>query len=243
MLEVTDARTGQTGPLTGGRTGLLTVRAVLGCADGVAGPADLRALVVADVLRRVAEAGRWQVAYGVDRPELAPRAAKELARFGAALGVPAPDGDRPDGAAPDVCVAAAGAPLPRTGAVLVTGEVRGAPAVGPADAMALRLALLERPYAAPVELGRARLSDAARRLAGWRASVARWAREPSKPPPGEIRAAALTALARNLDTPKVLDLLAHVADVPGFAAGGRFEAFADLDRYLALELARDVGTV
>ncbi len=244
MLTVTDARTGSRVPITSARPGLLTVRVHLAGADGAAGPADLRALVVADVLRRVVESAGRQVLHMIDRPDPSAPAAG-LERQAAALGVAPPADAWPlPGGSADLLVLADGAarPDPADGVQLATGAVHGwEPESGEPEPAALRLALLRHPHADPAPLGPERLAAAAAVLREWRQGVARWSREPSKPLPGELKASATEALGRDLDTAAVLDLLDHVAEAPGFAPGGRFEVFAYLDRFLALELARDIG--
>lgn len=247
MLTVTDARTGKPVELSGARRGLLTLRVGLLCDGGAAGPADLRALIVADVVRRVAESAGRQVVHAVDRPGLAADRAADLDRATADLGVapPADDWPRPEGAA-DLLVLADGAPDDDSASCVrvVTGPVgEWAPDPGPLEPAALRLALLRFPYARDAPLDGDQLVEAAGALARWRRGVAEWSRKPSKSLPGEIRAAAHNALDRDLDTAAVLDLLDHVADSPGFAPGAKFETFAYLDRFLALELPRDIGTV
>lgn len=248
MLNVTDSRTGRPVEVTGARRGLLKVSVHLVCPGGAAGIADLRALVVADVLRRVVESHGRQVVAAVDRPELTDDQVKVLDRATAALGIPAPmtSGPSPDIRA-DVAVHADGArPVGGAATPVAVAGVPGWPsdaglpgAAG--DAQTVRLAMLGQGHGEPAALTPDRLADAGDTLAAWRRGVADWSREPSKPLPGEIRTAARAALAADLDTPKVLDLLRHVAEAPGIAPGSKFELFADLDRYLALELSRDIG--
>jgi hypothetical protein len=79
------------------------------------------------------------------------------------------------------------------------------------------------------------------RLAGWRASVAAWAERPSAPIDATTRAAVLSALEDDLDSPRALAALDAVALDPSVADGTRFETFAWADQLLGLDLARDVG--
>ncbi len=250
MLSVTDSRTGRPVEISGARRGLLTVRVRLTCPGGGADAADLRALVVGDVLRRVVESTGRQVLGVVDHPELTAGQATALDRAAAALWVPpltaAGAWDRadvtvhPDGAAPDA--GTSDGTRVAVGAVPGWPPDAGLPGDGQVDAQAVRLALLRHPHGEPAALTHKGLADAADTLARWRRGVSEWSREPSKALPGEIRSAAHTALARDLDTPTVLDLLDHVADSPGIAPGAKFEIFAHLDRFLALELPRDIGS-
>jgi hypothetical protein len=53
--------------------------------------------------------------------------------------------------------------------------------------------------------------------------------------------AILTALDTDLDTPAALRGLAALAADPEIPPGSKFEAFAYLDSFLGLDLARDVG--
>ncbi len=245
MLTVTDARTRTPVEVTGARPGLLTVRVVLRCADGTAGPADLRALVVADVLRRAVEVAGRQSLHAVEHPPLDRDRTASLERSAAALGVaPASEPWPHGGGAADVVVLAEGTEPDGDDALrIAVGGVTGwVPRQPPPDPGALRLALLRQRHADPAPLGPDRLASAARTLAGWRRSAAAWAREPSHALPGEVKAAARGALARDLDTVALLTLLDTVAEAPGLAPGGRFEVFAYLDRFAGLELTRDVGT-
>ncbi|MEU6589520.1 hypothetical protein ABZ923_09840 [Streptomyces sp. NPDC046881] len=109
------------------------------------------------------------------------------------------------------------------------------------DPSALRLALLAVPRSEPVRLDPAVLEDAARSLARWRRSVAGWARQPSRPVPGEVRERLRAAWEDDLDLPAVLGVLRDAENAPGIADGARFETFAYADRLLALDLARDIG--
>jgi hypothetical protein len=255
MLIVTDSRTGRACEITGARRGLLNVRVFLDCPGGRANVADLRALVVADVLRRVVEAQGPQATGSVDHPELTREQSAVLARAAAALGVPRPE---PHSAGPDdradvwILAAgpsgrAAGAADPRGTSIAVAGvsgwdAAAGLPGTADGvDAQALRLGLLRHAHDRTADVTPGALAGAAGVLADWRRGMAEWSRLPSKALPGEIAAAARAALARDLATPKVLDLLDHVARAPGIDPGSKFELFASLDRFLALELARDIG--
>lgn len=112
-----------------------------------------------------------------------------------------------------------------------------------ADPAALRLALLSMPRTAPVRLDSAVLDEAARRLARWRRAVAGWARQPSRPVPDEVRARLRSAWEDDLDLPAVLEVLQAVASAPDLPDGARFETYVYADRLLALDLARDLGSL
>ena len=51
----------------------------------------------------------------------------------------------------------------------------------------------------------------------------------------------LAALDDDLDTPAALRILAALAADQGIPDGSKFETFAHLDRFLGLDLAREVG--
>ncbi|MFJ5030110.1 hypothetical protein ACIQB5_18715 [Streptomyces sp. NPDC088560] len=134
----------------------------------------------------------------------------------------------------------ASAPAPGTGPTL-----HSHPAL-PAllqDPEAVRLALLSVPRGEPVRLSPAVLDAAAGRLAQWRRSVAGWARRPSRPVPEAVRGRLRSAWEDDLDLPGVLDVLRDVARDPDLPDGARFETFAYVDRLLALDLARDLGSL
>jgi cysteinyl-tRNA synthetase len=109
------------------------------------------------------------------------------------------------------------------------------------DPDALRLALLERHHHARVRLDPAALDEARATLARWRRAVAAWARQPSRPVPGEVRDRLRAAWEDDVDAPGVLRVLRQVETDPGLPDGARFETYAYADRFLGLHLARDVG--
>jgi cysteinyl-tRNA synthetase len=109
------------------------------------------------------------------------------------------------------------------------------------DPLALRLALLQRPYRVAAALTRDDLEAADEVLRGWRGLVRHWALSPSKPMCAQYVADFLGALDDDLDTPAALRTLAELAADPLIPDGSKFEAFAHLDRFLGLDLAREVG--
>ncbi|MEU2930369.1 hypothetical protein ABZ636_35750 [Streptomyces sp. NPDC007251] len=112
-----------------------------------------------------------------------------------------------------------------------------------ADPSALRLALLSVPRAEAVRLDPGALVEAGGRLARWRRAVAGWAGQPSRPVPEEVRERLRAAWEDDLDLPGVLDVLRDVERDPDLPDGARFETYVYADRLLALDLARDLGSL
>ncbi len=109
------------------------------------------------------------------------------------------------------------------------------------DPLALRLAFLSSRYRQQANLSWSSIEGAARTLSRWRASVAAWAEEPSKPMCAEVQGDVLEAFSDDLDTPRALQVLRAFEKDPGMPAGCKFETFAWADRLLGLDLVRDVG--
>ncbi|MFD5654595.1 hypothetical protein [Streptomyces sp. NPDC127039] len=241
MLRIIDARTGEPAPAAPARRAPTRVEAHVPGRDATA----LRVLLVADLLVRALELDStpaWAVLTGAAERD-GPR------KDAAALGI------RPfeDGTA---------GPGPGTGqGVRVVsegedagegGDAQGVPtvAVAPvhpavpdlADPDAVRLALLERHHHARVELDATALDEARATLAGLRRAVADWARQPSRPVPGELRDQLRAAWEDDLDAPGVLRVLRRVESDPDLPDGARFEICAYADRFLGLHLTRDVGS-
>ena len=223
MLRLYDRRTGRAEPPPAGRG--LRIQVL----DG-AGP---RALVVTDLLRRVAERAGRRVRV-VSTPAFAVE--RTWSDYGIApfevLDTPIADADV------HVSSSAGG-----TGADLLTLIVpRETGAWEAADALSVRLAMLEVPYREPLELSEASVSRAADRLDGWRAAVARWATAPGRPMNREYAAEAETALADDLGSPAALDVLDRLADDAEVAPGAKLETFIHLDLLLALGLVSAIGS-
>ena len=142
----------------------------------------------------------------------------------------------------DVVVAPAGAPAGSPAHRIEPGAARPpVPDLAGADPLALRLALLQHPYREVLTLGRDDLVAADTLLQRWRELVSHWALSPSRPMCAEYVADFLAALDADLDTPSALRSLTGLAGDQEIPDGARFEAFAYLDRFLGLDLARDVG--
>jgi cysteinyl-tRNA synthetase len=108
------------------------------------------------------------------------------------------------------------------------------------DPLALRLAFLSSRYRQQTNLSWESIGAAQKTLDRWRASVAAWAEEPSKPMCAGVQEDLLEAFSDDLDTPRALQVLRtfEKSDLP---AGCKFETFAWADRLLGLDLVRDVG--
>jgi cysteinyl-tRNA synthetase len=124
-----------------------------------------------------------------------------------------------------------------TGNVVLVGDVvdRGF------DPLALRLAFLSSRYRQQANLTWDAIAGAQKTLDRWRASVAAWAEEPSKPICAQVQEDVLGAFSDDLDTPRALQVLRAFEKDASMPAGCKFETFAWADRLLGLDLARDVG--
>ncbi len=108
------------------------------------------------------------------------------------------------------------------------------------DPLALRLAFLSSRYRQQANLSWDAIAAAQKTLDRWRASVATWAEEPSKPMCAQVQADVLEAFCDDLDTPRALQVL-RTFEKSSMPDGCKFETFAWADRLLGLDLARDVG--
>ncbi|WP_051467956.1 hypothetical protein [Actinomadura oligospora] len=212
MLRLHDPRTGRLEGLP--RAEVLRVHLL----DGT----DVRALVVADLLRRVAERGRRSV--------LLSGAHEDASDYGVAPLYP----EAPDRA--DIYVS------PRAHeANELTLVVPPASGASDVDPLALRLAFLAVPYREPLALETETADAAASRLRAWRADVAGWASAPGRPMHRPSVTEAETALADDLDTPAALDVLDRVASDESIAPGAKLETFIHLDLLLGLNVVADIG--
>lgn len=216
MPRLYDQRTGRAEPLPGGPS--LRVQVL----DG-----GLRAAVYADLLRRVAGRGGRRVQVS----SVPSAVAGEWAEHGIApfevLDVPLPDADVYVGgfSGGGLCLD-------------VQPETGGASS---ADALTVRLAILEVPYREPLELSEARLTRAAERLDRWRGMVAEWATSPGRPMNRAYAADAEAALADDLDAPGALAVLDRLAADPDVPPGAKLETFIHVDLVLALGLVSAIG--
>jgi hypothetical protein len=251
VLRLWDDRTGSYAELAVRASVPLRV-CIRGPAGGTwSGPADLRVMLTADVLIRIAELQGLQVisvlaalsqppdGFGQDVSALGihpPATCTSPGNAEASLGGPA-----------HVHVAgkAAGAGDHGSGVLIGVGRVAGQAyqeAAGVrSDPFALRLALLSSPYRQPVQLTQANLAEAAESVRRWRAKVAGWAGEPSRPIAAETAAKIRDAFDEDLDTAAALGILSQMESAQDVPAGMKFETFVFVDRVLGLELAREIG--
>ncbi|QNP73992.1 hypothetical protein IAG44_34070 [Streptomyces roseirectus] len=240
MLRIIDARTGESVAAAPVRRGLTRVEAH---ASGY-GTGSLRVLLVADLLVRALELGGtpvWALLTGA-------REQDELRAGAAALGARPFEDSRDVGAglgeAQVVHVARDDDPVP-AGTLLTVAPVEGltSPPTAPdADPAVLRLALLSARRQTPLRLDADTLDQARDTLARWRHAVADWARRPSRPVPDTVRTQLRHAWDDDLDVPAVLRTLRAVETDPALPDGARFETYAYADRFLGLDLARDLGS-
>ncbi|MFE3907453.1 hypothetical protein ACFXPY_46430 [Streptomyces sp. NPDC059153] len=255
MTTIIGGRTHHAVTLPPARSRLLRMCVHLPVINGEPGPGHARILVIADVLLRTLEADGRQLIWVCGLPDPSPERGMALQTFMTALGVHPPAsftgrGEALDvlGGPADVNVFGDGRHDAEEGVWVGVGSVDGVGAHGlcPAeveDLLAVRLELLSRPYYRPVTLRPRDVVDAERTLVRWRARVAHWACSLSKPVPQEFSRAAADALATDLDTPAVLDLLLRAEVADSMAEGAKFETFASSDRILGLEVIREIGRV
>jgi hypothetical protein len=242
VFRLYDAATGQAGPVRPARPGELRIWVAGQLDSGVIGPAALRACLVADLVRRVAErhhllVSAWYQAPGTGgEPAQALRAAWDgLNIYPAELAASPPE-------PLDVAVARDGQPGGSPAHRMEPGEVRPpAPDTTGLDPLALRLALLGHRYREPAVLSREALAAADQTLRRWREQVADWANFPSKPMCAQYTSDVLGALDDDLDGPAALRSLHALAADAELPPGAKFEAFAYFDQLLGLDLAREVG--
>lgn len=251
MLTVTDARTRRLVPLGVSPDRLIRMCVhVPGEPDGLA---SARLLVVADVLLRTVEAQGFQMIWACELGDPSPARIADLAPVMSALGVHPPMAftaagkSGPDGLGrpADVHVSDDVRCDSEQGTWLVVADARrpghGDGTDDAPDAVAVRLALLDRPYRSSARFLPHDIGTAAYTLHRWRRRVAQWACAPSKPVPDDLRRRAQAAFEADLDTPAVLNLLRRTEIAQEVAAGAKFEMFALADRILGLGLTQDVG--
>ena len=195
----------------------------------VAAPDQPRPCLLADLISRVAE--RHHLRASVSGPARADWMALNVHPSGVTAGPPEPL---------DVAVALAGEPAGSPAHRVAPGAAGPVDSSG-VDPLALRMALLQWPYQAHADLTPAGLKAADEELRHWRSLVKHWAMSPSKPMCAQYTGDFLGALDDDLDTPAALRTLAALAADQVIPDGSKFETFAYADRFLGLDLAREVG--
>jgi len=228
VLRITDGRTGEPVELT---SPLLRVRCHLS-----GGVTDLRVLLVDDLVLRAMEMDGGQVLHAVDDPTLLDREVLNE------LGIHPPGAPADLGGPPDVDIYR---DAPADGIGIQVGSVATDLDLADllADPQAVRFAMLSHRHREPIALTPLALDEARQTLGRWRLLVAQWANSPSAAVPPEIQREAKAALADDLDTPAVIDMLRRVEADDAMADGAKFETFVLLDRFLAVELPREIGYV
>ena len=197
----------------------------------VASPGQARSCVLADLVARVAE--RHHLRASVAGPAPADWAALNVYPADVMPGPPEPL---------DVAVGPGDVPVGFPVHRIRPGEARPPdPDLTGLDPLSLRLAMLGRRHGDELTLTRHDLEAAAETLRHWRALVAHYALSPSKPMCAQYTGDFLDALDDNLDTPAALRTLSALAADQVIPDGSKFEAFAYTDRFLGLDLAREVG--
>ena len=234
-VRIADSRSGQVVEVGAAGRGMLRIGVYPAGGGGPERLGDLRALLVADVLFRAAEATGAQVLAGC---------AGAVSGEVTLLGVHPPGSLADLGRSPDVDVVAAGAEGPERegGALLAVGPVAASgPVLDGAEPAAVRLALLGVGHGEPVRLTGELLDAARARLGRWRDRVARWADSPSRPAHAPSLHRIREALDDGLDTAAVLAVLDGLEGDPDVPDGSKFETFLLADRVLALELPSRIG--
>lgn len=221
MLSLYDHRSGQTANLPPG-----PVRV------HVHGGAE-RALITADLLRRVAGRGRLH--------PVVTRAADVAPAHCGFTELSVPEFEIAD-AAPDGALLVGPAAGPGRSLIIPPEEGDWAALVkdGEIDVVCVRLAMLRARYRDPIDV--AALAAAARDdLKRWRGLVAGWAEGPGRPLARAYASEAETALADDLDGPAALAVLDRLASDTAVAPGAKLETFIHLDLLLGLDLVADIG--
>ncbi|KAK1186536.1 hypothetical protein B7755_001730 [Streptomyces sp. NBS 14/10] len=253
-MQIIDARTLEPAEIRRRPGGLLRVCVRTSPTGHFDGAGDLRGLLIADVLFRIAELDGVQVIIG-HVETYPPEDAQALTRAAGLLGIRPPTVRTLDSAhcAPfggpvDVHILAPAVSVRHPGHELLV-EVAptrlpgglGAVTAGGHDPLAVRLALLDHGHTRPARLGPDELPRAQALLDRWRHRVAAWADSPSRPMHSDTVRCLDAAFHHDLDTPAVLAALRRLESEPGVPDGSRFETFAYADRVLALELPREIG--
>jgi hypothetical protein len=221
VLQLPEDGNTRVAPVRPARPGVLSI--------WVADPGQPRPCMLADLVSRVAERHHLRASVAWQAP--ADWAALNVHPADVVAGPPEPL---------DVAVAPAGGAAGSPAYQVLPGTAAHEDLTG-LDPLALRLALMQRPYREEATLTRDDLEAAGEDLGHWRALVNHWADSPSKPMCAQYTGDFLGALDDDLDTPAALRTLSALAADQVIPDGSKFEAFAYADRFLGLDLAREVG--
>ncbi|MFI0353472.1 hypothetical protein [Actinomadura sp. 9N407] len=109
------------------------------------------------------------------------------------------------------------------------------------DPLCVRLAILRERYSEPDMMDGDLVVVAGRDLAHWREAVAEWATQPGRPMDRAYAAEAEAALWDDLDSPTALSVLDQLIADPGVEPGAKLETAIHLDLVLGLDLVADIG--
>jgi hypothetical protein len=121
--------------------------------------------------------------------------------------------------------------------------VRAAVPYPGADPATVRFAFARVPYARQLKVTSSLLVRCQVTLDRWREHVDEWSRHPGRPIPPAWRTAVIADLDDDLDVPAAVAKMAELEDAEGIELGAKFEAFAYLDRVVAVDLMRGVGRI
>jgi hypothetical protein len=196
-----------------------------------------RALVTADLLRRVAERSRRHVT--LTRAERV-RPHVDFAELSLPEVDAVPDDRVPAGA---VWVGPEAAPGDHHDLVVPSEQYAWDKLVegSTADPLSVRLAILRERYRDPDVLDGDLVVGAGDDLAHWRQSVAEWATAPGRPMDRAYANRAEEALADDLDSPAALAVLDELTADPHVEPGAKLETVIHLDLILGLDLVSAIG--
>jgi cysteinyl-tRNA synthetase len=113
----------------------------------------------------------------------------------------------------------------------------------PAEPTTLRFALAKVPYAWPLDVTDSLLEHSEQIMERWRDHVDEWSHHPGRPIPSAWRTRMTAALDDDLDAARLVATMQVLATTEVVEPGAKFEAFAYLDRVLAVDLMRNLGRV
>jgi hypothetical protein len=112
-----------------------------------------------------------------------------------------------------------------------------------AEPTTLRFALANADFAQRLNVTESLLERSELVMERWRDRVDEWSRHPSWPIPSAWRTAAIAALDDELDVARLVAMMHELETAGVVEPGAKFEAFAYLNRVLAVDLMRNLGRV